>query len=260
MLRSWADQAAEFVAVLGTLDPTWRSETFPLGGGHVVLAGRGLYFNAAMAVGLDGPVTGEAFERLESRSAAVGIDAAIEISPATHSDVEQMAIDRGYVKSRAVVALRHDLEAGDDTFDPTLTIEPAVDQIEEWQETSALGWGHTSSEARRGSDAYAAAAAVVDRPGLMLVRDAADRRPLGCASLYVRDGIATLGGMSTVPQERGRGVQGALIRHRLRLAGDARCVVAVTTTAAGSASERNLIRHGFERWFELPTLVRSSTR
>lgn len=36
--------------------------------------------------------------------------------------------------------------------------------------------------------------------------------------MTVTDGIATLGGMSTLTNERGRGVQAALIAHRLRAA------------------------------------------
>ena len=79
-----------------------------------------------------------------------------------------------------------------------------------WQEVSALGWGHATAEARRAADAFAVAAHAIDGDGMVIAFDAGDGRPLGCASLTVRDGLATLGGMSTLPAERGRGVQAAL--------------------------------------------------
>ena len=112
-------------------------------------------------------------------------------------------------------------------------------------QTTALGWGHTTDRARRASDAYSRAAAAVDEPGLLLARSTDDGRPIGCASLAIRDGVATLGGMSTPPPERGRGVQGALIAYRLRYAHEHGCDVATTQVIGGSASERNLLRHGF---------------
>ena len=80
---------------------------------------------------------------------------------------------------------------------------------------------------------------------MIIALDEDDGRPLGCASLTIHDDVATLGGMSTLPAERGRGVQAALILHRLGIARDAGCTLALTTTAVGEASERNVQRFGF---------------
>ncbi len=135
-------------------------------------------------------------------------------------------------------------------------VEPSADRLRAWQETSAAGWGHDTASARRASDAFAAAAAAVDGDGFVLARDAGNGRPLGCASLTMRGGVATLGGMSTIREERRRGVHAALIRHRLGLAAANDCVIATTTASPGGDSERNLRRNGFEPWFELTTLTR----
>jgi GNAT superfamily N-acetyltransferase len=64
--------------------------------------------------------------------------------------------------------------------------------------------------------------------------------------------------MSTLPSERRRGVQAALVHHRLRLARAAGCGIATSTTVSGGASERNLRRLCFEPWFEVTTLARSA--
>ena len=64
--------------------------------------------------------------------------------------------------------------------------------------------------------------------------------------MTIFEDVATLGGMSTIPAERGRGVQAALILHRLGLAKQAGCTIATSTTVVGGASERNVQRFGFE--------------
>ena len=97
---------------------------------------------------------------------------------------------------------------------------------------------------------------MVDGPGFLLARDAADGRPLGCASVTIRDGLATLGAMATRPSERRRGVQAALIAHRLRIAAEAGCDLAVSSTIPANASERNLTRAGFRPLYETVTLAR----
>jgi GNAT superfamily N-acetyltransferase len=144
-------------------------------------------------------------------------------------------------------------------FDHRIVIEPAADQVDVWQETSALGWGHRADGARRASDAFAAATAVVDGAGFVVARDANTGDPVGCASLAVRDSVATLSAMSTVPGERRRGVQAALIAHRLGAARSAGCVVATSTVEPGGASERNLARFGFAPWFHITTMTRRSS-
>ena len=128
-----------------------------------------------------------------------------------------------------------------------ITVHPTKSQadLELWQETSAAGWGHTSADARWASDAFAAAAHALDNEHMVIALDADDGRPLGAASMTVNEGLAMLGGMSTIPAERKRGVQTALIRHRLIEAQRLGCDLALATAASGSASERNLKRRGF---------------
>jgi GNAT superfamily N-acetyltransferase len=113
-----------------------------------------------------------------------------------------------------------------------------------------------TESARRAADAFATAAQVVDGDGMVIALDAADGRPLGCASMTLHEEVATLGGMSTIPAERGRGVQAALILHRLGVAKAAGCTIATSTTVVGGASERNVQRFGFRPIYVKQTWVR----
>lgn len=69
--------------------------------------------------------------------------------------------------------------------------------------------------------------------------------PIAAAALSVHDGVAVVGGASTMPGHRGEGGQAALLRHRLALAAELGCDLVVGTAAADSTSGRNLLRAGF---------------
>ena len=252
--RTWALDAVAIADALRAQDPSWGSETFDLADGRVVLCGSGLYVNRALAVGLEESVTDEHFALLERQSRLVGVVPAIEVSDATMPAVRDRLAGRGYRPSGETAVLVRPLTGGshvdvDVDVDPAIVIERVgeSDLVSVWQQTSAMGWGHSEPDARRASDAFARAAARADDPGLVLARSARDGRPVGCASLAIRGGVATLGGMSTLPDERRHGVQKALILYRLQLARDRDCDIAATTTAIDGASERNLLRHGFRR-------------
>ncbi len=257
---TWALDAVAFAAVLSQQDPSWGSKAFPLGGGHLVLCGHGLYVNRALAFGIDQPVTADDFAELETRTTQIGLEPAIEVMPTSHDSVGRIAGQRGYRLDNFRTAHVRSLDDHDvGAPDPSIVIDRADSSLlGTWLETTAVGWGHTTVDARRASDAFSRAAAVIDRQGFLLASDATDGRPLGTASLTIRDGLATLGGMSTLPSERRRGVQQALIRHRLGLARDAGCEVATSSTVPGGGSERNLTRAGFRPLYDKATLVRSS--
>lgn len=69
--------------------------------------------------------------------------------------------------------------------------------------------------------------------------------PIAAAGMTVHGDVAVLGGAATLPAAPGRGAQPRLLRHRLRVAADAGCVLAVATARAGSVSAANLGRAGF---------------
>lgn len=256
--RVWVTNAVALAETLADVDPSWGTETTELAGGTLVLCGPGLFVNRAMAVGHERPLTDGEWELLEARSSAVGVAPAIEITPATHPDVLGDAVARGYELDDVEHALVRSTDLTDvPPPDPRFDIVPANrGLLPVWQETAACAWGHLDEGARRANDAFARAAALVDGERFTLIRHAGSGRPLGCASLTIRDGVATLGGMSTLPEQRGQGVQTALIRHRLRVAAASGCDLATSIAVPDSPSERNLLRHGFEQLFRIEHWVR----
>jgi GNAT superfamily N-acetyltransferase len=66
------------------------------------------------------------------------------------------------------------------------------------------------------------------------------------AAMEIRDGVAYLSLAATRETHRGRGCQTALVRARLADAARAGAELAFSLVAAGSQSERNLVRAGLE--------------
>ena len=233
------------VEVLAGQDPSWGSTTFDLADGVAVLAGPGLFVNQCIAAGLTQSIDPDEIDLFEERAAVVGVAPEFELCDATRPELRDLLQQRGYQPDGGRSVLVHEL-AGVAAPDPSVAIE-LVDErsLPHWLTTSAAGWGHETTARRTANDAYGTAAMTADDPGLLLARAADDGRLLGCAALRVTNGIATLGGMSTLPAERGRGVQSALIGWRLRHAAERECRFAVSMAEPGGASERNLRRLGF---------------
>lgn len=245
--RVWAEDNAACASSLRSIDASWGTETFPLAGGRAVLCGAGLYVNVALACGVSVDLDAADLLLLEARSAAVGVSAAIELTPASTASTRQAVEARGYRRVGETSAVwREVADVASDGDDFSVRVVDAPDDLMAWQRAAAAGWGHVTDDRRRASDAFAAAVFATDGQTLFLASDR-DGGVVGCASVQVRGDLATFGGMSTLPEHRRRGVQAALVSHRMRFARAADVRWAVSTTAPGGASERNLLRLGFVR-------------
>lgn len=216
----------------------------------LVFFGAGNYVNQLLATATDAAFTTLDAATVVELSRAVGVTPAVEVTAYAPGSMESILASQGFVSEASNdIAVLTSSVGGDQVEAPTdVTIcEVAnADERERWKQTSAAGWGHTTPEAIAISDAFVEAVQRIDGEHLFLAHDADDGRVVGCASSTVRSGLAILGGMSTLAADRGRGVQAALIRHRLDHAARLGCDLAAATASAGGASERNLRRHGFE--------------
>ena len=86
---------------------------------------------------------------------------------------------------------------------------------------------------------------IVRRPGTRLFTALVNGRAAGTGELFITDEVAWLSADATLPAFRRRGIQSALQRHRLGLAREAGCTIAVSEAAPGGPSQRNMERLGF---------------
>ena len=77
----------------------------------------------------------------------------------------------------------------------------------------------------------------------------------GGASMQLHAGVAVLTGSATLAAHRRRGVQAALLVRRLADARAAGATLAVITTAPGTQSQANTMRHGFSLAYARAVLV-----
>ncbi|MCP3854764.1 MAG: GNAT family N-acetyltransferase [Actinomycetia bacterium] len=227
--------------------------------GTAVLGGPGLFVNRALAAGIDEDVSAAQLADFEEQCRRVGVPPAVEVTEVTRPSLIELLGSRGYQADDQTSVMVRDLAvpSAAPTLDPSLTIEPVEDQtLGEWREATAVALELTDPAVRRASDAFARAAHEVDDPGLFLARR--HGQPIGSATLKIRDGMATLGGMSTVSAQRRRGVQTALVFHRLDAARAAGCSLAVSSAEAAGDSERNLLRLGFRRLYTKKSWTRST--
>ena len=108
------------------------------------------------------------------------------------------------------------------------------------------------------ADARAAKRALQLDPAFPIYVARIDGEVVAMAAMFLHGGIAWLGNAGTEIDYRGRGCQQALLWHRLAEAERFGCDLAVTDTAFGTTSHRNVVRCGFALGYMPLTLFRAA--
>ena len=250
------------LAEMGCTDPV--PSAMPMASGFLVITGAQRYVNRAVGVTLD-ELSPREVDTIVDHYADAGLPAAVQMSswaPATTvSALAAAGFAPAWCRSMLVADLRdfitpslagppalsagHGLEIVEVGADAARAAHAADVMVDEARGTGA---DRTASDEFMAADLHA--------PGTTQLLALIDGQPVGCASLWVvdADGGRTgwLGAAATIPSARGRGVQSALVRHRLHLAAEAGCDLAGATASVGSTSSRVLRRCGLalvqEQW------------
>jgi GNAT superfamily N-acetyltransferase len=212
-------------------------------GGALVAFGPGRYVNRAVGVSLD-DLDDDQLDELEAFYASAGVPPSLEVASWAPPTLVQRLAARGYTVSwfRNVYATQ--LDERPSPAHPAMVVdEVTADLLDEWLAVIRAGNGMTSPENAVISDDYARAAHAVAGATDYLAH--LDGDPVGCGSLVRESGIGWLGGATTAPAYRRRGVQGALVRRRMAAAYESGCDLAVVTAMPAGDSARNLARLGF---------------
>jgi ribosomal protein S18 acetylase RimI-like enzyme len=261
-----ADGARASIVRLGRQQPF----VIDVCGGVAAYAGAGSPFNKVAGLGFGGVPTDAQLEEIERELAARGAPVQIEISTLADPAVARRLTQRGY-----------ELVGFENVLGLLLTTLPAqLSESEAVEELSIVAVGRDREPAWR--DAVVTAflhpdtfdgppsheqfeadtlGTVFDDLGAVggFERQLAlvGGQVAGGASLRLYEGIAQLCGAATLPAYRRRGVQTALLAHRLHHAARRGCDVAVVTTQPGSVSQRNVQRAGFDLIYARSVLVKS---
>lgn len=219
-------------------------ETLPVGGGLALYAWPGAPLNRAQGLGLDDTDAAAAIEAVEAFFARYQTPASFDICPLAGRSFIRQLEQRGYRLQKFFSILVRPLPAGPLPTPPGVSVLPAQpDQAELWIHTTSVGFEESEPPS----------AAELEMTGPNFYSQNAtcflawvDDRPAGGGALYRYEDLVELGGTSTRPEFRRRGVQAALIAQRLQAAYAQGCRLAYAKTSPSSDSQRNLQRAGFE--------------
>jgi GNAT superfamily N-acetyltransferase len=221
------------------------TEHLRIAGGAACYGGPGSWANILCGIGLDGPVSDDDLDRIDAFYASRGVDVRAEISPYSDPALPRQLAARGFRADRFENLLARELD-GAVAVDPPPGIEiRAVRPGEEalFVEVSSSGFREVGQPIS--AVELEIGLRMVSHPLVWSVMALSDGVPVAGASAEVRGPVAALFGASTLPEWRGRGIQGALIRARLAEAWARGARIATIGSIPGAPTERNVARQGF---------------
>jgi len=220
------------------------ADVLPVAGGYAIYTGPDSPITQAVGLGMNGPVTAAEFDQLEHFYFSRKEPSRIETCPLADPSLFTLYGERGYraTEFSSVLARSIDTTTSFATIPGVEIRRAAPTELRLWAEIVAQGF----------ADEHPVTPELIDIISLFSTGKTSecyfayiDGQIAGGGTVAIRDQVAGLFGASTLPQFRRRGVQTALLHHRLRRAAESGCGVAVSLTRPASISERNILRDGF---------------
>ena len=216
--------------------------------GCAIFAGAGSPLTQGMAMGLAGVVSAAELDAFEAHLAPQGGPRQLELSPFADASLTALLAERRYRVHEWQLVWTRDLSTvADATPTPPAAGEVQVRPLAPGQEDlflRVLLAGFLESE-EVPPEAMALLRPTAFAAGYELYLAFIGDEPVGGGTLAYTDGVALIAGSGVRPAYRRRGAQGALLRTRLTRARELGCDLAASSTLPGTASRRNMERHGF---------------
>ena len=246
--HAFAECARATAVAMARLDPASRAHVEEVAGGLAIFAGAGSPCTQALGVGLSGPVSPRDLDVIEAHLCPDGVGRLqIELSPFADPSLPTLLGKRGYrvgewqlVWTRAV---SDTVAAPLLASDPALRVRPMRKGEEDLAVRVVLAGFLESDSVPEEAMALMRPSAYAD--GYELFLALLGDEPIGGGTLTHHARVAFVNGSGVRPAFRRRGAQGALLRARLARARELGCEVVCSATLPGTASRRNMERHGF---------------
>ena len=242
--RAEAFACAEFAIARRHLSPQSHSQSIECAGTTAVFDGVDSPATQTFGLGLHQPLTEEALGQIERFFLEHGAPVMHEVSPYAGPEVLEMLCRHGYLPFEISNVLYQPVRAESLPNHSVAVRIAAPDEMPLWNETSARAWSAGHPELADFIRETGAVAGAREHTVCFLAEVDGQVGATGVLSLH--DGVALFGGAATVPELRCRGLQGALLAERMRYAAEHQCDLALMVTEAGSNSQRNAQRKGFQ--------------
>jgi GNAT superfamily N-acetyltransferase len=229
-----------------------NSAFMTVAGGVAIFTGLSSPMTHAMGIGMNGPVSEEDFERLETFYRERGSSCLIDLCPMAHDSLIAFIQNRPY----RVIEFNNILVRGigrDEMFHPDPAIRSVGDEEKAlWSRTICEGF----SESMPLSDEQVSLMATISNGMFCLLGVDSGGSPVGGAGLAIQDRTALFMGDAVIVGFRRSGWQARLIRERLSIAQRIGCDLAAVSVLPGSTSHRNYERAGFQLLYMRVNLAR----
>jgi len=252
MAHAW--RGVKYARAQLVLRPETGSTVEAVAGGFAIYAGDESPLNRAVGLGLHGPVTCADMEGVEqfyrSRQAAPRLD----LCPLSDLSLLDLLNQNGYRLESFFNVLARPVSDGDMSPSIEVRITQAMpEQAELWIRTTAQGFTGKDSPPQADLDILTPNFHSQDATCYLAWIEG---QPAGGGAMFIHEGVVELGGASTRPAFRKRGVQMALLQARLAAARKSGCDLAVSMTGPGSDSQRNIERAGFRLAYTKASMVK----
>lgn len=242
-----AQAAVSCAEMMQMLQPETIGAFEAIGGGYAVYCGPNNPVTQAVGLGLNGPISREEFDRLESFYFSRKEPVRVETCPMAHATLLEQYKERGYhVTEFSNVMMRPLGDGGDGLPAAAQDVEvrrAGRDEIDLWVLTVAQGFAENYPVTQEMLSVMKMFALAKNTECYMA---RVEGRIAGAGTLAIRGRIGGLFGASTLPEFRKRGVQTTLLHARFQRAREAGCELVMSLAQPGSISQRNITRFGLE--------------
>ena len=240
-----------------TLRPEVGADFEPFCGGHMMFAGLDSPIGHAAGLGFDGPVTAADLDRLENFYRSHGAPAQLDLCPLTDPSVLELVSARGYRIAELNNCLYCDLD-GQPPVDVPAGVTIRRGSTDEAGIFSDLVTRSFFEKEKAPADFADMLAPLFHFPEALTFLALINNVPIAAAAgrIIPEHRVFALFGAGTLPEFRGRGIQTALLRMRMKAAAEAGCELAVVVTRGGTTSERNCVRLGFQIAYSKATVIK----
>ena len=242
--------------------PEIGAESQQIAGGHMIFAGLGSPIGRATGLGLDCEVTESDLNRVEEFYRSHGAPSQVDVCPYTDLKFLEKLKSRGYRFSEFnnVLVMDLDLQSGSNADLPALSSDLSIrrGELEEAELLSGILKQCFFPEGNLPEGMDQLLLPMFQFPDAVVFVGSVNGKLVATATelMIPEHKVVALSGAGTLPEFRGKGLQTALLRHRMRAAAEAGCELAVIVTLGGTTSQRNAERLGFTVAYTKATLVR----
>lgn len=245
--RTEACANAEFVETRAQLEPESGAAWIEVGGAYAMFDGVESPCTQTFGLGMFEVATSEHLDEIEAFLRQRGAPVFHEVSPMADASLLPLLNERGYrpveLTSVLYLSLESAAKSGHSNPEiPTRVIAP--DEVDIWAATSAAAW---ATEHEGLADfMFNFGRITANCPGSQPWLAERGGKPIATGMMFIHEGVAILAGASTIPDERNRGAQNALLSSRLSSAAETGCTLAMMGALPGSQSQKNAQKNGFQ--------------